>query len=73
MLSASGVVRLGHIEPRYFEPLSHVDALYRQQTTPASRPSLPCLSAVSDRSIFDVTKVRRFLFLLKPSDLQIEQ
>ena len=31
MLSASGVVRLGHIEPRYFEPASHVDALYRQE------------------------------------------
>jgi hypothetical protein len=29
MLSVSGVVRPGHIEPRYFETLPHVDALRR--------------------------------------------
>ena len=33
MLSVSGVVRPGHIEPRYFEPSSQVDAIYRQKTT----------------------------------------
>ena len=31
MLSVSGVIRMGHIEPRYFEPSSQVDALYRRK------------------------------------------
>jgi len=44
MLSASGVIRLGHIEPRYFEPSSHVDALYRQGTKRVNIPSLPVTS-----------------------------
>ncbi len=37
MLSASGVIRPGHIEPRYFEPSSHIDSLYRQGQTPAGQ------------------------------------
>jgi hypothetical protein len=49
MLSISGVVRLGHVEPRYFEPPAHVDALNRQDArglllalpSPPSQPSLP--------------------------------
>jgi hypothetical protein len=32
MLSVSGVVRPGHVEPRYCEPLSQIDTLYRQET-----------------------------------------
>lgn len=39
MLSASGVIRPGHIEPRYFETSSHIDALYRQGPTPAGQHS----------------------------------
>src|SRR5262245_18061554 len=38
MLSASGVIRPSHVEPRYYEPSSHVDALYRHETTTGSTP-----------------------------------
>ena len=72
MLSASGVIRPSHIEPRYFEPSSHVDALYRHGTKLASTPSTCRPSVSRHRSIFDATKFRRFLFI-KPSDLQNEQ
>jgi hypothetical protein len=51
MLSVSGVVRPGHVEPRYCEPLSQIDALYRQETNNdmvlAINPQQP-LSAPAD-------------------------
>ena len=72
MLSASGVIRPSHIEPRYFAPSSQVDALYRHGTIPASTPSTRRPSVSRPRSLFDATKFRRFLSI-KPSDLQIEQ
>ena len=73
MLSASGVIRLGHVEPRYFEPSSHVDALYRQETKRVSMPSMPVTSVAHQSSGFEWTKLRQFVLTVKPSRLQIEQ
>lgn len=69
MLSVSGVIRPGHIEPRYFEASSHIDAFYRQQTTrPQRADGISARSAVG----FEWTKLRQWV-LMKPSPLQIEQ
>lgn len=70
MLSVSGVIRPGHIEPRYFEASSQVDALYRHQ---AKRPQ-PAAGAtvIKSQFSFDWTKLRQWI-LAKPSSLQIEQ
>jgi hypothetical protein len=73
MLSASGVIRLGHIEPRYFEPSSHVDALYRQETKRVSMPSMPVTSVAHQSSGYEWSKLRQFVLTVKPSRLQIEQ
>lgn len=74
MLSASGVIRLGHIEPRYFEPSSHVDALYRQETKRVNILSMPVTSVARQSSGgFEWTKLRQFVLTVKPSRLQIEQ
>ena len=69
MLSASGVIRPSHIEPRYFEPSSHVDALYRHPTpsTPSTRASI-----VRRSSMLDGTTFHRFLTAVSPSRLQTE-
>jgi len=73
MLSASGVIRPGHIEPRYFEPSSHVDALYRQEAKRVIISSMPVISAAQQKSRFEWTKLRQFVLTVKPSRLQIEQ
>ena len=74
MLSASGVIRLGHIEPRYFERSSHVDALYCQGTKRVNIPSLPVTSVAHQSSCgFEWTKLRQLILTVKPSRLQIEQ
>jgi hypothetical protein len=72
MLSASGVIRLGHIEPRYFERSSHVDALYRQESKRVSISSMPVASVAHQSAGFEWTKLRQFA-TVKPSRLQIEQ
>jgi hypothetical protein len=38
MLSASGVIRPGHIEPRYFESSSHLDVTFRSPNGRRSHP-----------------------------------
>ena len=69
MLSVSGVIRPGHIEPRYFETSSHVDAFYRQQT---KRRQPAAGASIKAQVGFDLTKLRQCI-LTKPSDLQREQ
>ena len=69
MLSVSGVIRPGHIEPRYFEASSQVDALYRHQ---AKRPQAAAGATVKSHVSFDWTKLRQWV-LAKPSSLQTEQ
>ena len=75
MLSVSGVVRLGHIEPRYFEPPSHVDALYRQggKRSMVSGARIASTSAGAESTVVDWTKLRHLVACLRPSRLQIEQ
>lgn len=73
MLSASGVIRPGHIEPRYFEPSSLVDALYRQEPKRVSIPSMPVTSVAHQSSGFEWAKLRQFVLTVKLSRLQIEQ
>lgn len=73
MLSASGVIRLGHIEPRYFEPSSHIDAIYRQGTNRVGIPYMPVTSVDHQSSGFEWTKLRQFVSTVKPSRLQTEQ
>ena len=74
MLSVSGVIRSSHIEPRYFEPTSHVDALNRQEakrdmvTSPRPLPS----TARQDAGL-DWTKLRQLVLTTRPSRLQIQQ
>ena len=75
MLSVSGVIRPSHIEPRYFEPSSQVNALYRREakpavlcTTPAPQTPVPLPDAG-----LDWTKLRQLVFMVRPSHLQIEQ
>ena len=70
MLAVSGVIRPSHIEPRYFEPSSHVDALYRQNAKLAS----PSINSVGRRSFsLEWTKFRQLVHAIRPSRLQIEQ
>jgi len=61
MLSASGVIRPSHIEPRYFEPSSHVDALYRHPTPATNTPSTEPRSSVAAPSM-----EHRFIGFLPP-------
>jgi hypothetical protein len=67
MLSVSGVLRAGHIEPRYFEPSSQVDALSRhenkrqQAVASTSAGSHFQLSAVG----FDWSKLRQLALTMK--------
>ena len=68
MLSVSGVIRPGHIEPRYFEATSHVDALHRHQ---AKRPQAAAGGTAKSPVSFDLTKLRQWV-LSEPSSLQIE-
>jgi hypothetical protein len=75
MLSVSGVIRLGHIEPRYFEPASHVDALYRQsgKRSTVSGARMAAASVGGESTSFDWTKLRHLVGSLRSSRLQIEQ
>jgi hypothetical protein len=66
MLSASGVVRLGHIEPRYFEPPSHVDAFYRQGRK-RYRPGSTAGANAVDKSGLDWMKLRQLVGTLRTS------
>ena len=69
MLSVSGVIRPGHIEPRYFEGSSQVDALYRQR----AKCALPAAGTSDKPQVgFDWAKLRQWT-VTKPSRLQIEQ
>ena len=69
MLSVSGVIRPGHIEPRYFEASSHVEALYRHQ---AKLPKAAAGASAKSPVTLDWTKLRQWVFT-KPSRLQVEQ
>lgn len=73
MLSVSGVIRPSHIEPRYFEPASQLDALSRQEVKRSSSASLPKTSLARQSSGFDWTKVRQMILTIRPARLQIEQ
>jgi hypothetical protein len=73
MLSVSGVIRPSHIEPRYFEPASQLDALYRQEVKRSSSASLSETSLACQSSGFDWMKVRQLILTIRPSRLQIEQ
>ena len=67
MLSASGVLRPSHIEPRYFESSARVDAVNRQQ---ANRHR----AAVSSNTpaSLDWTTLRQLVLATRPSRLQTE-
>ena len=75
MLSVSGVVRPSHVEPRYCEPPSEIDALYRQHANghiiaPGTRPRP---SVAHAGAALDWTKFRHWVGTFKPSSLQMEQ
>ena len=74
MLSVSGVVRAGHIEPRYFEGPTQVDALYRQEpSTPvlvAHATASPTLSWQRDVKI-DLARLRQWMSAFRPARLQM--
>jgi hypothetical protein len=70
MLSASGVVRLGHVEPRYFVASAQVDALYRQD---AKRQPMAASTAMRSTAGFDWPRLRQLVLTMRPSRLQIEQ
>ena len=72
MLAVSGVIRHSHIEPRYFEPSSTVDALNRQGAKRAST-TLSSDSIARPSSRLDWTKFRQLVLGIRPSRLQIEQ
>lgn len=73
MLSVSGVIRPSHIEPRYFEASSHVDALNREEAKKTSLPSMAPASLARQNSGFDWTRFRQLMPTIRPSRLQIEQ
>jgi hypothetical protein len=74
MLSVSGVVRAGHIEPRYFETPSHVDALYRQGVKRSTLGTpMPSTCRAVDNARLDWTKFRQLVWTWRPTRLQIEQ
>jgi len=73
MLSASGVVRLGHIEPRYFEPSSHVDALYRQEGKRQRSESEKVRTSSAGDCSLDWMKLRQLVGTMRASRLQTEQ
>lgn len=70
MLSASGVLRLGHVEPRYFVPTAKVDALYRQE---AKRQPTVASIAMQSKATFEWPRLRQVDLTMRPSRLQIEQ
>jgi len=75
MLSASGVVRPVHVEPRYFERPSQVDALYRQPSGLGKirGKELRSTSHAGTTALFDLVKLRQLVGTLKPSRLELEQ
>ena len=68
MLSMSGAVRPSHIEPRYFESSSRVDAGNRQQT----KRQRVVVSSTTSTSL-DWTKLRQLVLATRSSRLQTEQ
>ena len=72
MLSLSGVIRLSHIEPRYFEASSQLDSPDRQELKGPNTPSFPRTS-LAGWSTLDWTKFRHLIFTPRSSRLQIEQ
>jgi hypothetical protein len=73
MLSASGVIRPSHVEPRYFEDSAHVDALYRHEAKRVSTAAIPQPSVPLHSPGLDWTTFRQIVLAIKPSRLQIEQ
>jgi hypothetical protein len=73
MLSVSGVIRPSHIEPRYFEPASQIDALHCQEVKRTSLASMPGTTLAPENSRFDWTKFRQLMVTIRPFRLQIEQ
>ncbi len=71
MLSVSGVIRPGHVEPRYFEPPIHIDTLHRQGILKA--PTAITASCVSANISFNFSKLRQFVKAIRPSSLSLEQ
>ena len=76
MLSVSGVIRPGHVEPRYFEPSVHIDTLHRQvseQNGILKAPTANIASCVSSNISFNFPKLRQLVKAIKPSSLSLEQ
>lgn len=75
MLSVSGVVRPGHVEPRYFEQAARIHALYRQADRPtAVAPVQPSPASRWQREIkLDLSRIRHWIGALKPARLQVNQ
>lgn len=76
MLSVSGVIRPGHVEPRYFEPSIHIDTLHRQvsgQNGILKAPTANTASCVSANISFNFSKLRQFVKAIRPSSLSLEQ
>lgn len=75
MLSVSGVVRPSHIEPRYFEGATQVDALYRQEARPiiiAHATASQTWSWQRDVKI-DLARIRQWVGAFRPARLQVGQ
>ena len=76
MLSVSGVIRPGHVEPRYFEPSIHIDSLHRQgcgQNGVLNAPAAPTASCAPENISFNFSKLRQFVRAIRPSSLSLEQ
>ena len=75
MLSVSGVIRPGHVEPRYFEPSIHIDTLHRQVSGHGSlkAPTAKNASCLSANISFNFSKLRQFVKAIRPSSLSLEQ
>jgi hypothetical protein len=74
MLSVSGVVRPGHVEPRYVEPSIHIDTLQVSgQDGILKAPTANTASRVSANISFNFSKLRQFVKAIRPSRLSLQQ
>ena len=70
MLSVSGVIRPGHVEPRYFEPSIHIDTFHRQVSGQNGILKAPTANTASCVSF---SKLRQFVKAIRPFSLSLEQ
>ena len=72
MLSASGVIRPSHIEPRYFEQPAHIDTFHRQtaRARPSSTNALASPSVWQRNITVDVRRIRNWIGAMSPARLQ---